>query len=127
MVRNMNRYYYIQAIYLSIIMLALSTPVTATTASQTITSLPDPTRPLGTNIRAIKSNAVKKIRLQSILYSSQRKSIVINGYVKYIGSTIHGRRIIDIKQNSVVISYKGRLQTLHLSTTKSISRRGSKE
>lgn len=96
-------------------------PMTTIAAPSTIAELPDPTRLLVTS----NNNASQKPRLQSILYSGPRKSIVINGQVKFIGSAINGGRIIDIQHNTVVIHHHGRLKTLQFNTSKSVTRRGS--
>ena len=96
--------------------------VSAMAAPQSISELPDPTRPLYST-RASNSTIGHGLVLQSILHSDHQRNAVINGYIKNVGSYINGRRIVDIKYDAVVISHNGQLYTLHLNNTKSVTQR----
>ena len=110
---------------LTILILSMQIPMTAS-AAQSIAELPDPTRPLGSSTLTV-NDFRNGINLQSILHSSQRKSTVINGYIRYIGSHVNGGRIVDIRHDAVVINYHGQLYTLYLNTSKSVSQRGIRQ
>ena len=81
--------------------------------SLNLNSLPDPTRPAG-NPAGAGQPAHTPLVLQSILHSGQRRSAIINGQVKTIGTWINGSQIRDIRQDSVVIARNGRLHVLHM-------------
>ena len=96
-------------------------------AETSFSDLPDPTRPLGTTAAPVKKDFARGLKVQSILHSRNRKSAVINGYIKYIGSHVNGGRIIDIRHDSVVISHNGKLYTLYLNASRSVSQRGTRQ
>jgi hypothetical protein len=103
-------------------MIPLLICVTPVAASQTISELPDPTRPLY-SARASSGTINHSLVLQSILHSDHQRNAVINGQVANIGSYINGKRIVDIKYDAVVIKHNGQLYTLYLSNTKSVTQR----
>ena len=112
---------------LSLVVLILSMLIAMTaSAAQSIAELPDPTRPLGSSTLTA-DDFRHGIKLQSILHSSKRKSTVINGYIRYVGSHVNGGRIVDIRHDAVIINYHGQLYTLHLNTSKSVSQRGIRQ
>jgi len=87
-----------------------------------IADLPDPTIPSTT--RSLSTTTPNKgLRLQSILHSGQRKSAVINGHIKTIGSYVNGGRITAIKHDAVVISHNDRQYTLRLPTSARVKQR----
>ena len=112
-------------ICLTVLILPVLIPTMAC-ASQSIAELPDPTRPLGSPVKPT-GDFRQGIRLQSILLSNERKSTVINGYIRYVGSHVNGGRIVDIRHDAVVINYHGHLYTLHLNDSKSVSQRGTSQ
>ena len=100
-------------------MIMLPLHLSAANTPVSITDLPDPTLP-----PTVKIHAPSTIKLQSILHSGPRKSAVINGYVKTIGSYVNGGQVIDIKHNAVVINRNGQHYTLRLSQAKGVALRG---
>jgi type II secretory pathway component PulC len=82
-------------------------------------TLPDPTRKFGrkpTPSRVTDS----PLSLQSILHSGERRSVIINGQIKTIGSWINGNQIKEIHQDSVVIARNGKLHVLRLASISNI-------
>ena len=96
------------------IMLAMTLSVAAG-AAMDLNTLPDPTRPAGRTTNPHQPEASRLV-LQSILHSGQRRTAIINGQIKTIGSWINGNQIRDIRQDSVVVAHNGRLHILQLST-----------
>lgn len=91
------------------IVLCAAAPVTA----GTLPSLPDPTRPAKTAPRTT-DNASPGLELQSTLVSGGRRTAVINGRLRTVGSRIDGARVIDIQPGRVLVRLNGRDVTLHL-------------
>lgn len=110
---------------LMVLILSMQIPMTVF-AARSIAELPDPTRPLGSSTLTV-NDFRHGINLQSILHSSKRKSTVINGYIRYVGSHVNGGRIVDIRHDAVVINYHGQLYTLYLNTSNSVSQRGIRQ
>jgi len=123
---NTQKHYKLTArICLTVLILTMLIPIMAS-ARQSIAELPDPTRPLGSSTEPT-GDFRQGIKLQSILLSNERKSTVINGYIRYVGSRVNGGRIVDIRHDAVIINYHGRLYTLHLNNSKSVSQRGIRQ
>jgi len=104
----------------------LTTQLSSASTVESILKLPDPTLPAATRPSSAARSATN-LRLQSIIHSGQRKSAVINGYIKTIGSRVDGGHVIDIKHDTVIISRDGRHYTLRLPHTTSVKHRGAKQ
>jgi hypothetical protein len=103
---------------------------TATAQALNIDDLPNPMLPSdrqpAPGINAAPSPG-QGLKLQSIIHSGQRKSAVINGSIKTVGSQINGGEITAIRHNAVVISHNGRDLTLHLTPTAGVTQRGNQQ
>lgn len=89
-----------------------------------VDSLPDPTLPYHTaTVETAVNTGLSGIYLQSILVSDQRKSAVINGYVKTVGSWVNGGKIIDIQHDAVVIQHQGKKYTMYLNKVNAVKKR----
>lgn len=114
-----------------LLILFICTFITVQAASLEIFGLPDPTQRLNAAThtaviaKTYKPDPLRKLTLQSILYSGSRKSVVINGQVKQLGATINGAKIIAINNNNVVLSRHKRLLTLRIKTSQSVTRTDS--
>jgi len=53
-------------------------------------------------------------KLQGILYSASRSSIVLDGQACEAGETVHGMRIIKIARHEVTVEFKGQIKVISL-------------
>ena len=100
--------------------------------SKNASKLVDPTRPDYIKLKsATKANASKskkrnrktsihKLKLQQTIISQFKKVAVINGKRLTIGKSIRGAKLIGINENNVVMRYKNRIHTLHLTFSSDI-------
>jgi hypothetical protein len=102
------------AVTLLVLLFTVLAPLSPRTVyAVNLDNLPDPTRPGGQGANPGKSTDTPLV-LQSILHSGQRRSAVINGQVKTVGSWVNGSQIRDIRYDSVIIARNGKLHVLRL-------------
>lgn len=94
------------------IALGTAAPLTAGTLAP-LPALPDPTRPVKTAPRTTDDEP-SRLELQSTLVSGARRTAVINGHLRTVGSRINGAKIVDIQPGRVLVRRDGRDVTLHL-------------
>ncbi|WP_020406362.1 general secretion pathway protein GspB [Hahella ganghwensis] len=90
---------------------SLSVPVSAVETSITIDgiTLKDPTRPAGWQAGRVTGVSVQRptIRLESIIYSPQRRIAVINGRTLAEGQQSNGVKVVKIEQRRVLLEWQG--------------------
>lgn len=77
-------------------------------------ALQDPTRPPGLESGAVAPVPERKVSLDSILYSKDRRIAVIEGEALREGQGIDRIRVIRIYQNRVLVTDNGRERVLYL-------------
>jgi len=100
-----------------VLAVALSGPFSPFPASGQ--SLPDPTRPEKTGKQGQGPAGAKRQKepsweLTSVLYAPSRKLAVINDEIREAGQEIAGARILEIRQDSVVLLYRGQRRVVRL-------------
>ncbi len=91
-----------------------------------ISQLPDPTRS-STSQELTEPSYQAQFRLQAILHSDQRRSAIINGQVRTIGTWIGKHQITDIRPDTVILSKHGHKKILRLSEAIKIKQPGTKK
>ena len=106
--------------------LLLSLTVASIVLPATTSALDDPTKPafLQPKKRVVKKLApLKTLTVNSILYSSQRKTVVINDSVLSIGEKIEDATILDIGRDFVVVKRRSGRVTMSITAGDDVKRR----
>lgn len=82
--------------------------------STPLAALQDPTRPPGLDEPVARSQPVRSLSLDSIVYGKDRKVAVIEGEALREGQGINGIRVRKIHQDRVEVLDRGRPRTLYL-------------
>jgi len=97
-------------------------------------SLPDPTRPEKPGKQGQGTAGAKQQKeppsweLTSVLHSPGRKLAIINEEVLGVGEEIAGARILEIRQDSVILFYRGQRRVIRLlSQGTGLSRTGNEQ
>ena len=90
---------------IAIVVLFVSLPVAA---------LQDPTKPPGTEAPGGRSQPVRSLSLDSIVYGQDRKVAVIEGEALREGQGANGIRVRKIHQDRVEVLDRGNARTLYL-------------
>ncbi|MGF2736654.1 hypothetical protein [Marinobacter sp. DUT-1] len=83
-------------------------------ASMPVAALQDPTRPPGTEAPVIRSQPVRPLSLDSIVYGQDRKVAVIEGEALREGQGANGIRVRKIHQDRVEVLDRGSPRILYL-------------
>lgn len=84
----------------------------ATTAEESKRSeLVDPTRPLG---HTAVASTIDSLVLQAIFFGNGRKEAIVNGIAVKEGSRVEGRRILEIRESSIVVQSDGATKVYRL-------------